>query len=166
MNIIPPKFTNWLKVNRQNIFFGAVFIFSGSGLIYFLQESLTEKTKTPKLELSTLENISEENLELKSKIIELERELYKIQSSNNIIGIKISKTSGVDQKTLQTPHLININLSNLVELEELPGIGPSKAQAIMDYRKRHGKFSSKEQLLEVGGIGPNIFSKIESLLTL
>ena len=48
---------------------------------------------------------------------------------------------------------ININTASQEELETLPGIGPSKAAAIIEYRSTHGPFNTIEDILEVTGIG-------------
>ncbi len=52
------------------------------------------------------------------------------------------------------PSLVNINTAPLSELLTLPGIGETKARAIINYRTSHGKFTSIEQLDDVPGIGP------------
>jgi competence protein ComEA len=49
--------------------------------------------------------------------------------------------------------LIHINYAVKEELEALPGIGPSLAQAIIDYRTEHGPFTSLEELDNIPGIG-------------
>ncbi|WP_033135787.1 ComEA family DNA-binding protein [Aeromonas finlandensis] len=49
---------------------------------------------------------------------------------------------------------ININTATLAELTNLKGIGDKKAQAIVDYREKQGKFTSVDQLADVSGIGP------------
>ena len=49
--------------------------------------------------------------------------------------------------------LVNVNTATAEELETLTGIGPSLAQAIVDYRAGHGAFRSAEDLLLVKGIG-------------
>jgi competence protein ComEA len=56
---------------------------------------------------------------------------------------------------------ININTATKDELVALPGIGPSKAQAILDYRKAHGPFKTVEELKEVKGIGAKRFEKLK-----
>ncbi len=49
---------------------------------------------------------------------------------------------------------VNINTANQTELESLPGIGPVKAKAILEYRKKNGGFKSLDELTRVDGIGP------------
>ena len=56
---------------------------------------------------------------------------------------------------------ININTATKDELVSLPGIGPAKAQAIVDYRKAHGPFKTVEDLKDVKGIGAKRFEKLK-----
>ena len=56
---------------------------------------------------------------------------------------------------------VNINTATQQELEALNGIGPVKAQAIIDHRKANGPFKSAEQLKDVKGIGDATFDKIK-----
>ncbi|WP_265437338.1 ComEA family DNA-binding protein [Aeromonas media] len=49
---------------------------------------------------------------------------------------------------------INLNTASADELAALKGVGEKKAQAIVDYREKQGKFTSVDQLAEVSGIGP------------
>ena len=48
---------------------------------------------------------------------------------------------------------VNVNTATAEELEELPGVGPATAQAIVEYRRQHGRFRSVDELLDVRGIG-------------
>ena len=48
---------------------------------------------------------------------------------------------------------IDVNTATAEELQELMGIGPVLAQAIVDYRAEYGPFHSVDELLEVSGIG-------------
>lgn len=61
---------------------------------------------------------------------------------------------------------ISINTANLEQLDTLPGIGPSKAQAIIDYRNSQGRFKSIEELMNVKGIGQATFDKLKEYITL
>ena len=50
---------------------------------------------------------------------------------------------------------VDINSATLSDLDALPGVGPSTAQAIIDYRVANGPFASVDDLLNVRGIGPS-----------
>ena len=60
---------------------------------------------------------------------------------------------------------VNLNTATKDELVALPGIGPAKAQAILDYRSKNGAFKSIEELKDVKGIGAKRYEKIKSDLT-
>ena len=60
---------------------------------------------------------------------------------------------------------VNINTADAASLEDLPGIGPSLAQRILDYRQAHGPFAQIEDIQEVSGIGPATFAEIQDLIT-
>jgi competence protein ComEA len=60
---------------------------------------------------------------------------------------------------------VNVNTANSIELESLPGIGPSKAAAIMQYRQDNGLFESLTDLDSVPGIGPATLQNISPLVT-
>ncbi len=65
-----------------------------------------------------------------------------------------------------TPVTMNINTANAGQLEELPGIGPSLAQRIVDYRRKNGTFSSIDELDNVEGIGSGKLESIRDLVTI
>jgi competence protein ComEA len=60
---------------------------------------------------------------------------------------------------------IDINSASAAELETLPGIGPTYAQRIVEYREQNGPFAAIEEVQEVKGIGPSTFEKLEGLIT-
>ena len=59
------------------------------------------------------------------------------------------------------PRMVDVNRATAIELESLPGVGPSLAAAIVRHRERMGSFDSLDGLLEVPGIGP---AKLAGLL--
>lgn len=67
---------------------------------------------------------------------------------------------------IEEPILVNINTADLDTLVLLPGIGPSKAQAIINYREQNGLFIRIEDIQKVKGIGPGIFDSIKDLITI
>lgn len=71
---------------------------------------------------------------------------------------------GSSTATPQT-ELVNINSATVSELQNLPGIGPTLAQRIVDYRTQHGPFQSIQAIMNVPGIGPSTFDQIQSLIT-
>ncbi|WP_088008052.1 ComEA family DNA-binding protein [Indiicoccus explosivorum] len=67
--------------------------------------------------------------------------------------------------TMPGEGLVNINTADEAALMELPGIGPSKAAAIIAYREESGPFSDPEQLKEVPGIGDKTFEQLAASVT-
>jgi competence protein ComEA len=61
--------------------------------------------------------------------------------------------------------LIDLNTAPVDALTTLPGIGPARAQAIVDYREKNGPFVSVDQVMEVSGIGPATYESIRDLVT-
>ncbi len=59
---------------------------------------------------------------------------------------------------------LNVNTATAEELESLPGIGASRAAAIVEYRNTHGPFQRVEDLVEVSGIGDGILGSIRDLI--
>lgn len=60
---------------------------------------------------------------------------------------------------------VDLNAASEAELEALPGVGPSIARAIVEYRRRYGRFASVRDLLKVDGIGTSKFEKLRPLVT-
>ena len=73
--------------------------------------------------------------------------------------------SGVAQTSGQAA-LISLNRASQLELEALPGVGPTLAGRIVDWRTANGGFKKKEDLLKVSGIGSKLFDGMKDLVTL
>ena len=76
-------------------------------------------------------------------------------------------TSGSDTTSTPStnPNAININTASASVLDGLPGIGPSKAAAIIAYREANGAFSSCSALTNIQGIGSATVDKLASMCT-
>jgi competence protein ComEA len=74
-----------------------------------------------------------------------------------------NKASSTASKTPSGP--VNINTASESELESVSYLGPTKAQAIIDYRNSHGSFKSVDELDNVKGIGAKTIEKIRQYLT-
>ncbi|MFL5448764.1 MAG: ComEA family DNA-binding protein [Gemmatimonadales bacterium] len=59
---------------------------------------------------------------------------------------------------------LDLNTASISELDALPGIGPSKAAAILQYRERQGRFSTVDELERVSGFGPAAISRLRDQL--
>jgi len=62
--------------------------------------------------------------------------------------------------------VVNVNTATAEELARLPGVGESKARAILEYRKERGAFKSVDQLREVKGIGDAALERLRPHLVL
>ena len=59
---------------------------------------------------------------------------------------------------------VHLNLATIEQLDALPGVGPVTAQKILDYRERHGAFTSVDQLDAIPGIGPARIDQLRELV--
>lgn len=76
----------------------------------------------------------------------------------------------LDEVSEQVSHyteggLLDINVATRQELMELPGIGGSKADGILEYRQNNGNFKSIEEIKNISGIGNGIFTDICAYIT-
>lgn len=60
--------------------------------------------------------------------------------------------------------IVNINLADLSQLQLLPGVGPSTAQKIVDYRQQNGNFQRIEDIMNISGIGEKTFENLKDFI--
>lgn len=78
--------------------------------------------------------------------------------------ISIDSNNKDNDKTNNKNIKVNINTANQAELETLPGIGPSTALKIIEYRKENGKFNNIEDIKNISGIGDSKFNKVKEFI--
>lgn len=83
---------------------------------------------------------------------------------NNSASNASSEKSSSNKESAFKISVVNINTATQTELETLPGIGPSLALKILNYRKENGKFSSIEDIKNVSGIGDAKFENIKNYI--
>jgi len=81
------------------------------------------------------------------------------------IPIGVTPTTGATDGSGEHAAPVSVNSAGVAELEELPGVGPSIASAIVAYRDEHGPFLSVDDLTEVAGIGPAKLEALRDLVT-
>ncbi len=82
-----------------------------------------------------------------------------------ILALTLATVPATLAKKKPPAHPININTAGAAELQQVPGIGPSTAQKILDTRKSYGAFKSVDDLLAIKGIGPKKLDKMRKYLT-
>ncbi len=100
---------------------------------------------------------------------------FSLMATDGINGASVTDVNGAGTVYVVTVNtgtynvnsadLININTATLEQLDSLPGIGPTTAQKIIDYRTTHGPFQRIEDIMNVSDIGPSTFEKIKNLIT-
>ena len=125
-------------------------------LVYMLQDGMKvnipsskELKNNPNFEYITMSSGDEKNDD-NSNSAKSSLSTFDDKSSKSESAFKISN--------------VNINTATQTELETLPGIGPSLALRIINYRKENGKFTSIEELKNVSGIGDNKYDEIKKYI--
>ncbi|MDR1391808.1 MAG: helix-hairpin-helix domain-containing protein [Clostridiales bacterium] len=107
----------------------------------------------------SIDNESENKVIINTKGIEKNSN---IEKENSIEYIKNKKS--IIPKLETENQIMNINTATLEELKTLKGIADKRAEAIIKYREKNGKFENVEDIKEVYGIGDGIFSKIKNFI--
>lgn len=75
-------------------------------------------------------------------------------------------SSSVSASSTQGNSLVNLNTATDTELQSLPGVGPSKAKSIIEYREKNGGFKSIDEIKNIKGIGESSFEKLKDKITI
>ena len=78
---------------------------------------------------------------------------------------KVTGEEGATSTETGEALVINLNTATVKQLMELPGIGEAKATAILEYRKKVGRFTATEEIMNVSGIGEAMYEKIKDKIT-
>ena len=106
-----------------------------------------------------------DRLNLAAKLVDGER-VYVAKVGQADPGVAPDGSGGATSGSTGTPGAkINLNTATQAQLESLPGIGPTYAQAIIAERQARGGFKSVNELRNVRGIGDKRFSELAPLVT-
>jgi len=90
------------------------------------------------------------------------------KKSSTIKKTSTLKTKEVKKSSTQAKPVkkkkININIAHQDTLTQLKGIGPEKARAIIDYRRKNGPFKKIQDIMQVKGIGEETFKDIKPFI--
>ena len=81
-------------------------------------------------------------------------------TANQTLAAKPGTTVDKHTATAAQQQKLNLNKASIEQLEAVPGIGKSKAQAILAYIQEKGPITSQKQLTEVKGIGDKLAAKV------
>ena len=120
-----------------------------------------------KIKIPTKQEIQEEqaNKQANATQSNLDDSKNNIETDSSTKYITTSSGISSNKENAQTLSKVNINTATQTQLESLPGIGPSTATKIIEYRNDKGKFNSIEDVKNVSGIGDAKFEKIKQYIS-
>jgi len=116
-----------------------------------------------------IEKLKQELTTTKTVIEYIEKECFCPDTINEACineSLEESKTETNTKQELSTDNKISINTASLEELQTLPGIGESKAKAIIKYREENNGFKSTDEITNISGIGTSTFEKFKDYITI
>ncbi|WP_085834010.1 ComEA family DNA-binding protein [Clostridium merdae] len=86
------------------------------------------------------------------------------KASANVKQTESSQQEAYEPESVEKTALVNLNTADAGQLETLPGVGPVTAKRIIAYRDSVGAFRTKEELMQVDGIGEKTFEKLQNFI--
>lgn len=87
-------------------------------------------------------------------------------SAGNVINLsELEKSSAQEYSADQKFNKIDLNSATADDLNDIPGIGPATAKAIISYREEYGRFYKIDELKDVEGISDTLYESIKSYVT-
>ena len=171
---VKKKFEEFVERNKFRI--GGILlllIFIGSGYLLYRENyskvSYDDKISKLENEIAELKKIrisesapSEEKTEIATSPVETS-----VSEPETKSAVDSGKVAGTSTKTTESAviGMVNINTANESALDSLPGIGPTYAQRIIEYRVANGGFKTVEEIKNVKGIGDKTFEKFKDKIT-
>ena len=101
-------------------------------------------------------NINRQDFTLRTEYAVSESELFQGNDGSGNASAESDKTHPLSPDTK-----IDLNHADADTLQQLPGIGPERAKAIIEYREEYGIFVTTDEVMNVPGIGPEIYGQIK-----
>lgn len=102
---------------------------------------------------------------MKNLIAAIVLTLFTLMASASFANTKNANTLNKADATELRMQKLNINQASLEQLEAIPGLGKSKAQAVLDYIAKNGAIKNSNELTNVKGIGNKLAAKISPYLS-
>lgn len=102
-------------------------------------------------------------INLARKVVDGEQ-IYVLRQGEQPLASQFLSTDNLETSQGSQNGKVNLNTAGQSDLETLPGIGPTLAQRIIDWRQQNVKFSKIEDLKNVSGIGNKVFATLENLI--
>ena len=83
----------------------------------------------------------------------------------SVNALVVAQSTDTTKAAAPAAKVVNINTAGQAELEALPGVGPSLAKKILEFRQKNGGFKTPADLMAVQGIGEKKFEQLKSLVT-